>query len=87
MPHQHRSFMGVLKGEEKQQISLRSSKAAQDIDNEVGISASGVSPNGRLSNVASSQKGLPLGFYDTAGSISGDSVIETPEGTPFEESS
>ena len=73
----HRSFLEVLKGEEKKHVHLRSS-ANEVIDNDEadrpGLSQTLTNERGSVNGDLS--RPLP---HDTVDSVNGDSIIETPE--------
>lgn len=73
----HRSFIEVLKGEEKKRVHLRSSaNNGVDIGEAKPPTSSKTSNSERLS--VNGDVHQPLS-HDTASSINGDSIIETPE--------
>ena len=72
--------MGVLRGEEKKHIKLKSSSNDEPANQEAETIANGILSHGQQEEVAASLDEVQVNLHNKRNSISSDSVIELPEG-------
>ena len=72
--------MGVLRGEEKKHIKLKSSSNGEPTDQEAETRATGILSHRQQEEVAGSLDKIQSNSHNPSDSVNGDSVTEMPEG-------